>query len=514
MDGNNKKIEKMASNIFRVLAFPVFFILFAYAFHRTGFNGSQYVYFMKDNYLKNILGILAVFFFSYIFCRLTDNIKSERVRDIIAVIVALSCTVFSFVWIASANVLPEADQSILIEEAVALSEGDYSNFGAGGYMSQNPHQMGYLTLLRVLFFFFGKGNYKAAQYFNAILVFFIVFSGYMFIKIFFSDKEYGNRTSMLWLPLIAIFFPMYGYVPYVYGEIPSIAFIMLSLWMLAEYTERGKKYGLVLFGIFAGLSYTVRINSIIIFAGVAIFLAVKLLSGDRRRMLCAIISLVAGVILFEVPVSLLHRAYNKDNADAMPMILWVAMGTNTTFADGPGWFDAYIYYTFWDADNDADKAKEKAYADIGAFIKKCADDPAFAFHFYSQKLNSQWNSPLLGALAVTKGTGEGRRDFARILYEEKQGRDLAKMLGIIELASFLAAIYIILVNRAGELKRYILLIGIYGGVLFTMLWEAHDRYVFQYMLLLMAVLAVAMGEITGIVEKYEKNLFKGVLRRH
>ena len=58
------------------------------------------------------------------------------------------------------------------------------------------------------------------------------------------------------------------------------------------------------------------------------------------------------------------------------------------------------------------------------------------------------------------------------------------------------------------MDSYSLLIGIFGGILFTMLWEAKSRYVFPYLLLLLPYAAAGMY---GLMEGLESRIPSGKL---
>ena len=50
-------------------------------------------------------------------------------------------------------------------------------------------------------------------------------------------------------------------------------------------------------------------------------------------------------------------------------------------------------------------------------------------------------------------------------------------------------------RKRKSLDGYSLLIGIFGGILFTMLWEAKSRYVFPYLLLLIPYAAAGLSDL-------------------
>ena len=86
----------------------------------------------------------------------------------------------------------------------------------------------------------GENNYHAFQYVSACLVPVLVYSGDRFVRKL-AELKLPKRSQMsptrfvteeiFYLLLIVSCVPLYLYVPFVYGEISSTAFAMLSAWI-------------------------------------------------------------------------------------------------------------------------------------------------------------------------------------------------------------------------------------------------------------------------------------------
>lgn len=67
------------------------------------------------------------------------------------------------------------------------------------------------------------------------------------------------------------------------------------------------------------------------------------------------------------------------------------------------------------------------------------------------------------------------------------------------------AFTVVALKKRFPLKYHVLLIAVFGGFLFSILWEAKARYVFPYFLLMIPYAAVGIGAmITGLQQYFSK----------
>jgi hypothetical protein len=48
-----------------------------------------------------------------------------------------------------------------------------------------------------------------------------------------------------------------------------------------------------------------------------------------------------------------------------------------------------------------------------------------------------------------------------------------------------------------KIENYVLLIGVYGGFLFSLIWEAKSRYILPYFIMMIPYAAIGITELTG-----------------
>lgn len=504
------RFEQICVVIFRVLCGIVFAALFIFSFVRTGRNSSldvEYAYFSKDSIIGNLVGIFIALLSAWVVSRFADMIKKQKYIDIIAVIVSIICFVFSIYWIQFVKSVPSNDQMNLVEYAVKFNQGDFSSLQKGGYMAKCTHQLGLVTIFRLIMKIVGEGNYRAIQYFIAATVPVFVFSGYNVVKKISASKG-GYGAEMIYLLSVMLYFPMYGYVPFVYGEISSTAFVMLSAWMVLECIYSFNLWKCLVLMLSGALAYQMRMNSVIIYIGMIIVLAVSIISKPRIKTVLTAASLIAGIILSTVFISAMYDRYIPEDSHSMPAVLYIAMGTNHSHIEAPGWFDGYNHNEYERSGFDPEKAKESSYLIIREFMEKCTNDPEYAYHFFSLKMNSQWNVPMCQCLVMTRTFEEEPSQAVRDIYFGEKGNYIEKYLNIFQLIIYGSILYILFFGKGRwkKIETYILLTGIFGGFIFTMIWEAKTRYVFPYMLLAIVPMSTALNDIVhqtfGITAKH------------
>lgn len=499
-----EKLESILTRIFRVVCAAVFVVLWISCFAWTGKNGSsEYIYFTKDNPLINLLGLAAAL--GVIFClgKAGGYVREQRRMDLLAFLVSLTCMALAVYWVWASNTGVRADQAQLVENAVSFSKGDFHSLERGGYMAKCQHQLGMVTLIRALFALFGTQDYRIVQYFNAVMAALLIYSGYQLAK---RLSQENAKAEIVYLFMAMTCFPIYGFVPYVYGEISSTALIMLAAWMLYDCLQNMVWWKwLILLGS-VGLAFQLRRNTAVMIIGFAVVLCIRLLAEPSLRLGVTLAGVLLGLLLSQLGIRALYGRYIAEDAKSIPAALYIAMGTHDTYADAPGWFDGTNHIRYDECGHDYDMAKEAAERDIRAFAERCAAEPQYAVRFYSLKWNTQWNAPMYQCLAVTNEIVGEQRFPAGNLYFTRMGQAMVLLLNIHQLIVYGGVLCFLVLNggRKREIAPYVLLVGIFGGFLFSLLWEAATRYVFPYMVFMIPYAAV------GVIQ-WGSNLRAGVI---
>lgn len=322
----------------------------------------------------------------------------------------------------------------------------------------------------------------------------IVLSGYQITKKI-TDRD--RMAELCYLVFMATCVPMYMYVPFVYGELCSTAFIMLAAVLLLTCIERFTWQRLLLLGVVTGVAVQMRLNAIIIVIGFWIVIAVKFCSKISWRLIFLAISMILGIILFQGIITGLYKNVISEDSEPMPAILYIAMGTNDT--DGyAGWWNGYNGETFYENDCDPDCASAVAKQDLAVFMQKCKDNPSYALNFYSRKINAQWNAPMYQALVMNASVAGKQAELAERIYYGELWNGLENGMNIYQLLLYAGVLTVSVMGmiKVRGIQDYILLIGVFGGFLFSVIWEAKTRYAFPYLLMLIPYAAMGLSNIS------------------
>lgn len=508
--GNTVDIEKMAVIVFCVLCGIVMTALFINSMRASWINElvwEEVVTERDDDLCFNLAGMAIGLVFVYALSCLAEKIPIHIKMDMVAAIIGIICVAVSAYWVTVTETRPEADQRDIVEYAKAYANGDTSSLQKGGYVANYPQQLGLITFMRVLFKVWGEGNYKAYQYFNACMVFLIVYAGY---KIVVSITRDNRKAEWMYLLFLLCCVPVYGYTPFVYGEIASVALTLTAVWLMLSMLENFSRMKLVLLAITCGAMVQFRKNTLICVIAFLIVIFVKMLKkpGKELMMICG--SILIGTAVFQGCVSAIYAPYIPDDAEPIPALVYVAMGTRYTPGLGAGWHDGYDVKTHQKSGYDAEKSNEAARQQLREFAKICAADPQQFFLFYDMKINSQWNAPLYQCLVMNSSFYGAPRGIANKICFQGGDRYLEGFMEIYQLLIYGGALsFLICYCRRKDpvgIEVFILMICVYGGFLFSVIWEAKTRYVFPYFVFL---IPCAVAGITELCDKI--NVLKGYI---
>ncbi|MCD8326458.1 MAG: glycosyltransferase family 39 protein [Lachnospiraceae bacterium] len=488
--------EQALTAAFRGICMLLFAVLSGCSMLLTGYNKDtsyEMIFFREDSPAGNLAGLFAalVLVFGTVFLWRCLRQKLRIKMDTMALFVSILMGAVSVWWVVSTNTAPRDDQALLCSYARFFNEGDFSGLGRGEYVGIYRQQLGMITLLRVLFFFFGAGNYRSFQYLSAVLAGFLVYFGYRIVRELAGEEQ---TAGMIYLLLMLCCIPMYVYVPFVYGDLISCVFLFLAAWMLLSGLREFSWKKAMVCGLAAGLSVQLRQNCLIVIIAFALVLLIKLLSIRKREALILFCSLMAGVLLTGGMVSAIYHDKIPEDSESMPVLLHIAMGTMWD-RENPGWYDFYNLETFETAGYDAAAASEAARETIRDFVVSSVENPAYAADFYYNKMIAQWEAPMYQCLVMNNVIVGEQGRIAASLYRGRLSQLAEAFMNIFQLLVY-GAILILLFFKRKEwcgIEKYVLLIAVFGGFLFSMIWEAKTRYVLPYMLCMIPYAAVGLA---------------------
>lgn len=507
---HNFSREGFLSVVFNILCAILFVILVYYSLTLTGYStldlSDEHIFIQTDNFLKNIL-ILAILWGISVTAYLMLQKKHFKVNlDLAAAVAAVGMMMLSLIWVYFTNVAPEADQWNASFYADCFNDGDFSGFTKGKYIATCPHQLGFITVLRLIYMVLGANRYVGFQLLSVLCVGIIVLAGYWLVK---QITHHSAGAEVIYLLLILFCFPLYAYTPFIYGEIPSTALLLVGACCLLKGLRQYRWHWIVLLAVCSGLAVQLRQNSLVVLLGFMVVLFVKLIQKPDWKGIILLLSVIAGIGAGNLAIEMLYGQYFTEDAQAIPSSLYIAMGTNWD-EENPGWFNGYNYTIFFENDCDPEAADAAAKADIKAFIKVCMDDPAYAVKFYKYKMLGQWNDPMYHCLAMNKNIVEEQPAIIDSIYFGALRGVVEAFMNIYQLIIYAGILLLLILYRKEwkQIENYVLLIGIFGGFLFTMLWEAKSRYVFPYFILMIPYAAIGiektLSKHSGVIMRFRK----------
>lgn len=430
----------------------------------------------------------------------TEAAKKKRVRRI-AVAATLLTGALLAVWVSICHIAPVWDQLQVYLDAMDFKAGNFRDMT--GYMRMWPQQYG-LTFLYEIFLAFG-GGYRLLQYINAAMVMCIIWFSYLLAEELFGDAG----TSLYVVIGDMLFFPMWLYVNYVYGELLSIGFSMLGIWLLVRWCHVQKKRYAV--GALCALSLgtLARINVLVVLIAACIAMLVHSLRQRslKRLLMAALVILVPLSIVGAVRLSYELRS-GIPIGGGIPASAYVAMGMQRS-SGGPGVYNGYNNSMFkGEADSDRGKANEIAICYIRERVQEFRDDPNMTKDYYKEKTQVQWNEPTFGSLVMTKTFEREPTGIVEKLYYgswQQRYRDyMNRYLTILYLGVLLYCALGLL--RRTDILQCLMLIGVIGGFLFSILWEAKSRYVLPYIVLLIPYMALGISSLQAYLSGLSRSL--------
>ncbi len=504
-------MRKYIYKIFSFLTAGLFIFLTYYSFRYSYINADfldEILHEVKDNMLFNVLWLIGILGVGLVVVKFSEKIHEKWFLYILLLINILAL-VFGRYWLLNSHSLPTADSSLIYQTAKEFSAGDYLSMSPyGGYVGKCPHQLGIITFIRMLSFVTGSFDYIYFQMFNLYMIPVIITSGYFIVNILTNGKK-GAR--ILYLIAILLCFPMHVYVPFIYGEISSTALVLASVWALLSGLRKFKWYKPLLTGLFLGIAIQLRRNTLICLIAIWIVVLIHVLLHKNYKNIVFLVAAVVLPFLLQFGVDTLYKPHEVQEEYGMPSSSYIAMGLNDYSEMGPGWYDNSVIDTYiYKAKSDVSVAKEISKEHIKERLSYMWDNKAYAVGFYKKKCLSQWNDPLYLCLKMSGG-GVTESESGGLVYDIYFGEGREAVLAYTNVYQLVIYFLVFVVSLLEGIRKdgeydiafYTLLIAIFGGFLFSLLWEAKSRYVFPYFVFMIPYAAIGMDKLYGIIKRHE-----------
>lgn len=485
------RFDRVAFGILALLSGVIFLYLFAFSFFSTSVFDpadplSEHVLYQADSVLFHLLPLAALL----LLCRLAVRYESSlSVKWFVALSLAVSF-VLGCAWVLFIRAVPINDAGILYYTAAELAKGNVSELWRHElYLRVNPFQAGYLQYSELLQRVLGRHSYLPQGIINAAFL----TGSYGALLALTWESLHDRRVEMTAALLLVCFSQPLLYATFLYGIFPGLCCALWALFCVLRWIRGGKAGWLALACALLAGAGVFKINYLIFAVALALVLIFYAL-GTRRfgALLAAVLLVLSPLAASQAAQRVLERRTGFALGDGAPQTTWLAMGMQEG-PRAPGWYNLYSLESMEAAGCNSAQALALNKKDIADRLAAFAADPAYALSFYHQKLVSQWAETTFEAQLVNQAmTNESASPKAvdsvlesGVLREYMEGYALLIYLCFAVAMGFLGAA---LWRRGGSWQRLfaplVLLVCIFGGFLYHMLFEAKSQYVLVYVIMM------------------------------
>ena len=401
------------------------------------------------------------------------------------------------------------DDSMLLDEVInQFMAGDYSALtDPSGYLYIWPFQLGYVGFGQIMATLFGTSNYLA---WDLVQLFCILITVYLIYKItweLFGDEEVCGIMALL--SMGALFF--YNYVTFIYGDIISMAPQTLAIYLMIRYVRKEKFLYAIGSALAIALAIVIKPNCKVTLIAL---LMVLVGSGIGKKGKALFIRIVLAALMFLATFGAKYavdRYYcNLTGLESIPKgsPAWshIAMGLQESDLED-GWYNGYNYQVFAENGDDTEMAAEAAKANIMATLSDFAKRPLHAGKFFLRKFVTQWaDSTCISThnLDLVSRHVENQPAICDYLIFGQGSQIMIWVMNVFMPVCYLgAAIYLlnILLKRQAKPEEMLLLILIFGGIVFHEFWEGSSRYTMRYYIYWLPYAAFGIKKLLSLGKK-------------
>ncbi len=319
---------------------------------------------------------------------------------------------------------------------------------------------------------------------------------------FFGDRQICG--IMAFMSAGMLFF--YNYVTYIYGDILSMAPQTIALFLEMLYMKRKKlRYG-VGAGIAIAIAVMLKTNCEIALIALVMMLLMNLISDEKKAKIYAdcksdnkatnneaLVSLLVIIMLialtFVVKYAVNSYYCSVIGLDTIPSgspsVSHIAMGLQESELED-GWYNGYNYKVFDENDYDVEATKAAAIENIKETLGEFAKRPLHAGRFFLRKFLTQWADSVCISthnLDLVNRHHDNPTALSDFLVWGAGTTIMQWIMNVyMTLCYFGVVIYLISVFRGKKVsdQEMLLLILIFGGIVFHEFWEGSSRYAMRY----------------------------------
>lgn len=491
-------INSIGSNALRVIgtAMMTFLVVYAFVYSVDVKPLGNEISSITRDFIPGNIASVVVFTGICILVSVIGHKLSKRTTGIIAYVM-LGLTMAAVMaegmwWVCSVDHAPQGDQLNLYAYSSYMMDGNYVFLEQANYFGMYPHQLGLAAIMEILFSVTGPLNYHAFQVINVLFSVGIVFFGFRIVRHFTEELA----AAFVYCAAMVFCVPLVGYTQWVYGEIPSIFFLLVAAFYLIKCNEKFK-WGYAAAVILAtGISCLYRKNSLIFLIAVCICLIFKFFKEFKSKyLITAALVIVLPILLYNGIYMYYGKASGMEISDGLPSSSWIAMGLSDESECGPGGY-VNVIDDYRENNCDTKVLDANAKAKIKERLEYFKSNPVYAAKFFKDKITYYWNNPTyqsvyFGSIFCINGDMPDNRLFCELSFGRMYDF-IFEYCNILQLIVWVGTmLYCLLaVDSRRNMPDYVLIITVIGGFLFSLFWEGKARYVLPYYIMMIPLCAI------------------------
>lgn len=426
-----------------------------------------------------IIGTIITFFlFKFIYKKL-DKLSDKKIK-----ILAIILSILFFVGLLLIGIfLPISSVTDLshIIEYVNRMMSENSLTITGPYFSKYTNQ---IPLLIFVYGFtkigsiFGCTNVLLmGTIFNAL---FMALTGYF---IYLIGKELkGPKAGLLALIFMMINPIFYLYSSYFYTDTLCMPFAVIGLYLIIKCIKETNTRNKIILGILSGITFLIGLKVrivvvILLIAALGYILINKQVTSKIKIYLALFLGLIIGLFGFKGIENSFELDLDKNAS--FPITHWIMMGLNEEYTGGYNSPDHDLTF------NEETK-EDKGEANIEVIKERISElGPIGLIKLEGMKIARTWSSGNYGVYAKLNNTADGTGIYEYLGGYGNTNIFLKYTLQILKTyISFMILLGVYQIFRKKEIEyNYdaIIYIGLFGAILFYIIWEAAQRYSLSFL---------------------------------
>lgn len=395
------------------------------------------------------------------------------------------------------------DSEFLSNIAINFLKGDYSSLSGDDYLVHYPHQLGMIALLEIIYYIFGINNFTVMQFLNVIAIFSVIYFLHRITEELFHDNQVQALSSILCIGAL----PLYLYSTFIYGDIPSMGFIMPAIYLIIRYLNTKSRKLLIPSALCMTFSILLKSNNSIILAAAVIILILHAIREKETYSVVFALALLIGPWMGNTLINTyyVHVSGIESMPSGIPKIAWIAMGLQENDYIENGWYNSYNWTIYTICGFDTELTTKACINSIKDSLHSFITSPKSAILFFYKKFISQWNDPGFQSQITNEWYSRHRGDQSALALFLIYGNGRMVLEWIMNLYHFFillgASIFSVRSIKNHSLPSAFLMLCIFGGYFFHMFWEAGGRYGLSYFIMCIPLAASGLGFVLSVILK-------------